>query len=163
MIFGCIGLAKYDLSMIICIRFLNSSFHGRHKKMSIARWNSNSPHNSQSDSLENSFADLSVNDRSQVSNRSEEQDVKMSVAVTEDKPLPAKQRQAHLNHKLDVFLPPEPSVSNHLWLNKLNQMNRLNLYYLPIIISIFLQKAEKLIEVLQENVLLQMKGSATNY
>ena len=65
--------------------------------------NSNSPYDSQSDSLENSFVNLSVNDVSQESSGSEEQDVKMSVAVSEDKPASAKS-----------VVPPEPSVSNHL-------------------------------------------------
>ena len=38
-------------------------------------------------------------------------------------------------------------------------MNLLILYCLSILLSIFSQKAEKLIEVLKENVLLQMEGS----
>jgi len=38
--------------------------------------------------LEDSFASSSVNDVSQESNGSEEQDVKMSVAVSEDEPTP---------------------------------------------------------------------------
>ena len=74
-------------------------------------------YNSQSDSytlMEDSFASSSINDGSQESSGSEEQDVKMSVAISKDKPAPAKQRQAHLNHKLEVFVPSEPSVSNHL-------------------------------------------------
>ena len=74
-------------------------------------------------SLENSFASSassSVNDGSQESNGSEEQDVKMSVAVSEDKPAPAKRkvksskRQTKLNRKLEADVPSEPSVSNHL-------------------------------------------------
>ena len=82
--------------------------------------NSNSPYDSQSDSLENSFVDLSVNDVSQESSGSEEQDVKMSVAVSEDKPASAKwtlkssKRQAKLDRNLEAVVPPEPSVSNHL-------------------------------------------------
>ena len=64
-------------------------------------------YNSQSDSytlMEDSFASSSINDGSQESSGSEEQDVKISVAISEDKPAPAKQS----------FVPPEPSVSNHL-------------------------------------------------
>jgi len=63
-----------------------------------------------------SSADLSVNDVSQESNGSEEQDVKMSVAVSEDKPAPAKRKvkSSKLNRKLKDFVPSEPSVSNHL-------------------------------------------------
>ena len=92
--------------------------------------NSNSPYDSQSDSLENSFVNLSVNDVSQESSGSEdtfvnlsvndvvqessgseEQDVKMSVAVSEDKSC---KRQAKLGRNLEAVVPPEPSVSNHL-------------------------------------------------
>ena len=65
----------------------------------------------ESDSLENSFVNLSVNDVSQESSGSEEQDVKMSVAVSEDKSC---KRQAKLGRNLEAVVPPEPSVSNHL-------------------------------------------------
>ena len=58
----------------------------------------------ESSGSEDSFASSSVNDVSQESSGSEEQDVKISVAISEDKPAPAKQS----------FVPPEPSVSNHL-------------------------------------------------
>ena len=80
-------------------------------------------YNSQSDSytlMEDSFASSSINDGSQESSGSEEQDVKMSVAVSEDKPASAKwtlkssKRQAKLDRNLEAVVPPEPSVSNHL-------------------------------------------------
>ena len=58
----------------------------------------------ESSGSEDSFASSSVNDVSQESSGSEEQDVKISVAISEDKPAPAKQS----------FVPPKPSVSNHL-------------------------------------------------
>ena len=76
--------------------------------------------------MEDSFTDLSlhpsvnVNDGSQEISGFEEQDVKMSDADSENKPVPAmmmvksSNRQANLNPKLEAVMPHEPSVSNHL-------------------------------------------------